>query len=64
MGESARRQNVLACLVALEAVLRRQGWRADAGAGVDAAVAHYRAEGAAVEPRADDSLGAAGIGRY
>jgi (S)-ureidoglycine-glyoxylate aminotransferase len=64
MGYSARRQNVLACLATLEVVLRRQGWRADPGAGVEAAAAHYRAAGPAAEARPDDSLGAAGIGRY
>jgi (S)-ureidoglycine-glyoxylate aminotransferase len=64
MGYSATRQNVLSCLVALEAVLRRQGWRAEAGAGVEAAAGHYRAAGPSAEAPADDSLGAAGIGRY
>jgi aspartate aminotransferase-like enzyme len=64
MGYSARRQNVLACLAALEVVLRRQGWRADPGAGVEAAAAHYRAAAPAAAPGPDDSLGAAGIGRY
>jgi (S)-ureidoglycine-glyoxylate aminotransferase len=62
MGYSARRQNVLLCLAALEAVLRRQGWGADAGAGVEAAAAHYREAGPSAD--ADDSLGAAGIGRF
>jgi aspartate aminotransferase-like enzyme len=64
MGESARRQNVLACLAALEVVLRRQGWRADPGAGVEAAAVHYRAAGPSAGTGPDDSLGAAGIGRY
>jgi (S)-ureidoglycine-glyoxylate aminotransferase len=41
MGHSAQRQNVLLCLAALEAVLRAEGWKAEAGAGVAAAVAHY-----------------------
>ncbi len=41
MGYSAARQNVLLCLAALETVLRREGWRAPAGGGVDAALAHY-----------------------
>lgn len=47
MGHSARRENVLLCLAALEQVLRREGWKAEAGAGVEAATAHYRAAGAA-----------------
>src|SRR5439155_26321966 len=47
MGHSASRQNVLLCLAALEHVLRNEGWRAAAGAGVDAAVACYRAAGGA-----------------
>jgi hypothetical protein len=37
------RQNVLLFLVALEAVLRREGWKAFAGAGVDAAMEFYAA---------------------
>jgi aspartate aminotransferase-like enzyme len=41
LGYSATRRNVLLCLAALEAVLRREGWRAEPGAGVDAALAHY-----------------------
>jgi aspartate aminotransferase-like enzyme len=62
MGYAAQRPNVLACLAALEHVLRGEGWACTAGAGVDAAVAHYAASGAV--PRAvDDSLGAGGIGR-
>jgi (S)-ureidoglycine-glyoxylate aminotransferase len=63
MGYAASRQNVLTCLAALEAVLRRQGWRAGASAGVEAAAACYAA---AEGPAADlhDSLGARGIGRY
>ena len=47
MGYSARRQNVLLLLTALEQVLRREGWRAHPGAGVEAAMEHYRAAGAA-----------------
>ncbi len=31
MGYSAQRQNVLLYLAALEAVLRREGWKAEAG---------------------------------
>src|SRR2546427_3199105 len=41
MGYSAQRQFVLLCLIALEDVLRREGHRAAAGAGLDAALAHY-----------------------
>lgn len=63
MGYSARRVNVLLCLVALEAVLRREGWRAAPGAGVDAALAHYGTSGDAV-PDVQESLGAGGIGQY
>src|SRR5262245_38011011 len=59
MGYSAQRQNILLCLAALENVLRAEGWRAAAGGGVEAALAHYAAAGAA-RPSADDSLGAAG----
>ncbi len=63
MGYSAQRQNVLLCLAALEAVLRREGWKAEAGAAVQAALEHYRAGGEA-EGEVTESLGAAGIGRY
>lgn len=62
MGYSARRENVLLCLVALEAVLRREGWQVEPGAGVEAALAHYAAAGGA-ESDVADSLGASGIGR-
>jgi (S)-ureidoglycine---glyoxylate transaminase len=62
MGYSARRENVLLALAALESVLRSEGWKAEAGAGVDAAVAHYAAAGAG-GPDVGDSLGAGGIGR-
>jgi (S)-ureidoglycine-glyoxylate aminotransferase len=41
LGCSATRQNVLLCLAALEAVLRREGWKFVAGAGADAALASY-----------------------
>jgi aspartate aminotransferase-like enzyme len=41
LGYSATRQNVLLCLAAFEAVLRREGWKAVAGAGVDAALEYY-----------------------
>jgi (S)-ureidoglycine-glyoxylate aminotransferase len=43
MGWGCRKSNVLICLAALEAVLRQQGYAAPAGAGVDAAMAVYRA---------------------
>jgi (S)-ureidoglycine---glyoxylate transaminase len=46
MGYSARRQNVLVALGALEQVLRREGWPVHGGAAVDAALDHYRAAGA------------------
>lgn len=59
MGYSAARRNVLLCLAALEMVLRGEGWRAAPGAGVDAAVAHYRAAGAPLPAgEVDESLGA------
>ena len=65
MGYAAERRNVLLCLAALEHVLRRQGWRADAGAGVSAAVAHYSEGGTGASPvDAADSLGARGAGEY
>jgi (S)-ureidoglycine-glyoxylate aminotransferase len=67
MGYSARRENVLLALAALENVLRREGWKAEAGAGVEAALAHYGASGAAAGAASgldvDDSPGAGGIGR-
>ena len=65
MGCSAARQNVLACLAALEHVLRPEGWRGAAGAGVDAAIAHYAAAGVRTVAGGaiDESLGAGGIGR-
>lgn len=50
LGYSASRQNVLLCLTALETVLRREGWRAPAGAGVDAALAYYEAAGVEIAP--------------
>lgn len=43
MGYACRKQNVLMCLAALEASLRQQGFGASPGAGVDAALAVYRA---------------------
>jgi (S)-ureidoglycine-glyoxylate aminotransferase len=63
MGYAAARPNILVCLAALESVLRGEGWRAPAGAGVDAAVAHYAAAGPPATTGVDDSLGARGIGR-
>ena len=65
MGHSARRQNVLLCLAALERVLARQGWHAASGAGFDAATAHYAANGiASADLDVTDSLAARGMGRY
>lgn len=43
MGYNCRKQNTLACLAALEATLRQQGFAAPAGAAVDQALAVYRA---------------------
>jgi (S)-ureidoglycine-glyoxylate aminotransferase len=63
MGYSARRENVLLCLAALEHVLRGEGWDSGAGVGVDAALAHYASAGAIADIRVDESLGAGGIGR-
>jgi (S)-ureidoglycine---glyoxylate transaminase len=63
MGHSAHRQNILLCLAALESVLRREGFRAPANAGVDAALAHYTAAGATGVVDPGDNLGATGIGR-
>jgi aspartate aminotransferase-like enzyme len=63
MGYAAARPNVLLCLAALESVLRGEGWRAPAGAGVDAALAHYTAAGGMTVTGVDESLGAGGIGR-
>ena len=62
MGYSASRQNVLSCLAALEQTLRGEGWRSAAGAGVDAALACYRAAGVGTGD-VGESLGASGIGR-
>lgn len=63
MGYAATRQNVMLCLAALENVLRGEGWRAPAGGGVDAAVAHYGGVGGTPAAGVHDSLGASGIGR-
>ena len=63
MGYSARRENILLARAALEAVLRAEGWKAEAGAGVEAARAASRAAGD--EPLGTgESLAAPGIGRY
>jgi len=62
MGYSAQRQFVLVCLAALEHALRGEGHRTAAGAGVDAALAHYASAGPA-NPDVRDNLGAPGIGR-
>jgi (S)-ureidoglycine-glyoxylate aminotransferase len=45
MGYSARRQNVLLCLAALESVLRSEGFESAAGAGVAAARDCYEKSG-------------------
>lgn len=44
MGYVCRRENVLLCLAALEAALRRAGFKSPAGAGVDAGLAVYHGE--------------------
>ncbi len=41
MGYNCRKQNVLLCLGALEAALRRHGLRSPPGDAVDAALASY-----------------------
>jgi (S)-ureidoglycine-glyoxylate aminotransferase len=62
MGYAAQARNVVLCLAALEQVLRGEGWKCGASAGVEAARALYVQRGE--RPRAvDDSLGARGIGR-
>jgi (S)-ureidoglycine-glyoxylate aminotransferase len=43
MGYVCRKANVLHCLTALEAVLRRNGFALPAGAAVDAACGVYQA---------------------
>ena len=45
MGYVCRRQNVLRCLASLETVLRRNGFPSPAGAGVEAGMAVYAANG-------------------
>lgn len=42
MGYVCRKENVLVCLSALDACLRQAGFKANAGAGTDAALAVYR----------------------
>lgn len=49
MGYGCRKDNVLACLAALEMTLRRNGHAAPAGAGVDAALAVYNSESQATQ---------------
>jgi (S)-ureidoglycine-glyoxylate aminotransferase len=62
MGYSARRENILLCLAALDHVLRGEGWKGEPGAGTDAAAACYTAAGMGGMD-VDESLGAGGIGR-
>lgn len=47
MGYVCRKANILRCLTSLEAVLRRAGFKSEAGAGVDAAYEVYAADAAA-----------------
>jgi (S)-ureidoglycine-glyoxylate aminotransferase len=61
MGYSARRQNVLLCLAALESVLRAEGFDSSPSAGVEAARAFYAKAGVA-DGKMGDNLGASGIG--
>ncbi len=61
MGYSARRQNVLLCLAALESVLRAEGFDSSPNAGVEAARAFYAKAGVA-DGKMGDNLGASGIG--
>ena len=49
MGYVCRKPNILRCLTALEAVLRRHGFEMAAGAGVDAAAAVYREASNAID---------------
>ena len=65
MGYSARRENVLLSLAALESVLRREGWKAEAGGGWTPPSRTIAASGAAAGPSGanldvDESLGAGG----
>ena len=61
MGYSARRQNVLLCLAALESVLRAEGLETGPGAGVAAARNCYEKAGL-MNTDTSDSLGAQDIG--
>ena len=61
MGYSARRQNVLLCLVALESVLRAEGFDSAPSAGVEAARTFY-AKAGVTDAKMGDNLGAGGIG--
>ena len=61
MGYSARRQNVLLCLAALESALRAEGFESSPSAGVEAARAFY-AKAGVTDGRMGDNLGATGIG--
>ena len=63
MGYSARRQNILLGLAALEASLSAEGFSLPMGAGVAAAAAHYQKSGAGHDD-AGDSLGPSGTGQY
>ena len=63
MGYSARRQNVLLCVAALESVLRAEGFDSSPGAGVAAGRAFYAKAGVAAGAT-DESLGAPGIGSH
>jgi (S)-ureidoglycine-glyoxylate aminotransferase len=56
LGYSATRQNVLLCLAALEAVLRREGWKSMPGAGVDAALDYYASCGPDLALAAHESM--------
>ena len=67
MGYSARRQNVLLCLAALELALRAEGFDSSPGAGVTAARGCYAKAGVSDDDAGDSrggpgSLSAGGIG--
>jgi aspartate aminotransferase-like enzyme len=61
MGYSARRQNVLLCLTALESALRAESFDSPPSAGVGAARAFY-AKAGVTDGQMGDNLGAHGIG--
>lgn len=63
MGYSARRQNILLGLAALEASLSAEGFSLPMGAGVAAAAVHYQKSGVDHDDTGD-SLGARGTGQY